>query len=49
MNILHPPSDCKAISFIILDNQSVLAVFSCSDEQISFYQNLTKEEYTNSD
>lgn len=49
MNILHPPSDCKAISFIILDNQSVLAVFSCSDEQISFYQNFTKEEHTNSD
>lgn len=49
MSILHPPSDCKAISFIILENQSVLTVFSRSDEQITFYQNFTKEEHTNSD
>lgn len=49
MSILHPPSDCKAISFIILENQSVLAVFSRSDEQITFYQSFTKKEHTTSD
>lgn len=49
MGILHPPQNCIAISFVILENQSALAVYSCSDEQITFYQNFTKEDHTNSD
>lgn len=51
MSILNPPQGCKAISLIILEDHSILAVFSCTEDQINFYQNFTKQasDHTTSD